>query len=355
MVKKFEDVAISVFVTRDVSADVDFFTEEIGLKLQSLYPAGNPVRAELNGYGLTVRLQAGDPTAGNAHIVIRTEQSARDEMCSPGGISVVWESLQGSVEQRFGEFRLEICSLRNTSPWIVGKAGTHTRELIPSRLGGAVIASHIRIPNGGPVSDKVHYHTTSFQLVFCIQGWITLAYEKQGESITLMPGDCICQPPHIRHKVLETSNGLEVMEISMPADYVTAIDEKMELPDAKVDLQHRFDGQQFCLHRSTDALWQPHRLPGFDSFETGIAKASENIAGVRLLRATHTLLPYAVVHTADVIFSFVLAGSVRIDEHLLVAGDAFTMPPGDSYQISDISTDTRMLELSIPGIFDTHV
>ena len=29
----------------------------------------------------------------------------------------------------------------------------HYRDLIPSRLGGSIIASHIRIPDGGPVPD----------------------------------------------------------------------------------------------------------------------------------------------------------------------------------------------------------
>ena len=33
------------------------------------------------------------------------------------------------------------------------------RDLIPDRLGGsAIVASHIRIPEGGPVGDSVHYH-----------------------------------------------------------------------------------------------------------------------------------------------------------------------------------------------------
>ena len=41
------------------------------------------------------------------------------------------------------------------------------RDLIPSRLDGSIIASHIRIPDGGPVPELVHYHTVGFQLIYC--------------------------------------------------------------------------------------------------------------------------------------------------------------------------------------------
>ena len=37
--------------------------------------------------------------------------------------------------------------------WGVGRAGMRYRDLIPDRLGGAFIASHIRILEGGPVPD----------------------------------------------------------------------------------------------------------------------------------------------------------------------------------------------------------
>ena len=45
-----------------------------------------------------------------------------------------------------------------SSSTIVGRAGMLYRDLIPDRLGGAIVASHIRIPEGGPVGDSVHFH-----------------------------------------------------------------------------------------------------------------------------------------------------------------------------------------------------
>ena len=70
------------------------------------------------------------------------------------------------------------------------------------RLGGSIIASHIRIPDGGPVPDMVHYHTVGFQLIYCYKGWVDVLYEDQGnEMMRLSAGDCVIQPPEIRHRV----------------------------------------------------------------------------------------------------------------------------------------------------------
>ena len=64
----------------------------------------------------------------------------------------------------------------------------HYRDLVPSRLGGAMIASHIRIPDGGPVPDMVHFHKVGFQLIFCVKGWVDVVYEDQGDAIRLIRG-----------------------------------------------------------------------------------------------------------------------------------------------------------------------
>ncbi len=83
-----------------------------------------------------------------------------------------------------------------------GRAGMRYRDLIPSRLGGRFIASHIAIPGGGRVPDYVHFHDIRFQLIFCHAGWVEVVYEDQGDPFVLRPGDCVIQPPEIRHRVL---------------------------------------------------------------------------------------------------------------------------------------------------------
>ena len=146
--------------------------------------------------------------------------------------------------------------LADQAPWIIGRAGMHYRDLIPDRLGGSIIASHIRIPDGGPVPDMVHYHSVGFQLIFCYKGWVDLVYEDQGEPLRLHAGNCVIQPPEIRHQVLYASDNIEVIEIGVPADHITTIDHKMELPNKTVNKNRRFKGQKFVHHKAEEAQWE---------------------------------------------------------------------------------------------------
>ena len=117
-----------------------------------------------------------------------------------------------------------VTHLDSDAPWVVGRAGMRYRDLIPGRLGGRYIASHIEIPDGGEVPDYVHFHDVVFQMIFCAAGWVRLVYEDQGEPFVLHAGDCVLQPPLIRHRVLEASPGLEVVEIGCPAEHLTRRD-----------------------------------------------------------------------------------------------------------------------------------
>src|SRR6185436_13024852 len=110
------------------------------------------------------------------------------------------------------------------APWTRGRAGMRYRDLIPGRQGGRFIASHIAIPEGGPVADYVHHHFVRVQLIYCHRGWVRVVYEDQGAPFMLEAGDCVLQPPGIRHRVLESSVGLEVIEIGSPAVHETFAD-----------------------------------------------------------------------------------------------------------------------------------
>lgn len=353
MVMHSEAQAFCLLPTDDLQSDIHFFTSTVGFKLTALIPASEPEAAELSGFGLLLRLDKDYPGAAPT-LLINTQAGKSSSATSPGGTKIHWVPVRRNVVQKIENHQLEICTLRGT-PWLPGKAGTHRRDLIPSRLTGGMAATHIRIPNGGLVADHVHYHTGSFQLVFCVRGWIKLVFEDQGDPITLYAGDCVTQPPHIRHKVLETSNGLEVIEIAIPAEHVTSVDNDMELPNGRVDSHRLFGGQRFCHHQMVRAKWQPHRLPGFSFCDTGVDSASSGMVSARVLRASSLLPAYTVTHDATVLFSYVLAGSVRIDRQLLVAGDAFTIPPDTDVRIGEISSDAHILEVSAPGSFQTSV
>jgi quercetin dioxygenase-like cupin family protein len=65
-----------------------------------------------------------------------------------------------------------------------------------------------------------HYHKLEFQLVYVLKGWVTFDYEGQG-SFTLKTGDCVLQPPEIRHELTAFSKDMELLEVTSPADFRT--------------------------------------------------------------------------------------------------------------------------------------
>ena len=54
------------------------------------------------------------------------------------------------------------------------------------------------------------------------QIWVIFKYEKEGE-FKLKEGDCVHQIPGIKHEEIEHSVDLEMLEITMPADFETKI------------------------------------------------------------------------------------------------------------------------------------
>ena len=135
--------------------------------------------------------------------------------------------------------------------WITGRAGMEYRDLIPDRIGGKVIASNIRLLEDGPVADYVHYHKIEFQMIYCLKGRIQVVYEDQGPPFWLEPGDCVVQPPEIRHRVLFAEGQAEVLEVTMPAEHETWVEHDMTLPNETVNTARLFHGQPFVITRNS--------------------------------------------------------------------------------------------------------
>ena len=207
-----------------------------------------------------------------------------------------------------------------------GRAGMNYRDLIPSRLGGRFIASHIMIPNGGPVADYVHFHNIRFQMIYCYRGWTKVAYEDQGEVMLLQEGDCFLQPSTIRHRVLEASDRMQVIEIGCPAEHETWGDPATILPTGLTlpDRGYGPDGQRFVFHQAATATWRPSRLAGYECRDTGIGAAMDGVAGVRVARPRGEAAPVTTQHDAEFVFQFVLDGSItlqRADDEPVRLGD----------------------------------
>ena len=352
--------------SRDLHADLAYFRERLGFRLESIFPADDPAQAVLSGHGARVRLERSSAEAPGA-IRLHCEDpdaiaNGARELHAPGGTRIELRELHPRLHRPPTRHALSVQRQgADDGAWGVGRAGMYYRDLIPGRLGGAIIASHIRIPEAGPVPDDVHYHIAAFQLIYCYRGWVDLVYEDQGPPFRLEAGGCLIQPPQIRHRVLESSAGLEVIEIAVPAEHLTVLDHALELPTGRLRPQRDFGGQRFCRHQAGDAVWSPARLPGFFACDTGIADATGGVASAQVARrAGEGGDAGETSHDADILFTFVLEGgmTLRVPEQeswALRAGDAFVLPPGLRSAYERCSSDLALLEVSLPGAFATTV
>ncbi|WP_108816351.1 cupin domain-containing protein [Loktanella sp. Alg231-35] len=346
--------------TVNLRADLGFFGGTLGMRLDMIYPADDPSVAVYSGHGLRVRLDQGVSGAPGILRILTDDPNFADgqtRLTAPGGTAVEVHPLNPPLTLPETDHAFVVRRLADQAPWVIGRAGMQYRDLIPSRLGGSIIASHIRIPDGGPVPDMVHFHKVGFQLIFCYRGWVDVVYEDQGPPIRLTAGDCFIQPPEIRHRVLEASDGIEVIEIGVPAEHVTEIDHKMELPTPHLRPDREWQGQRFVFNEAAKADWHPSRLPGFIMRDTTIAANTKDVAGVQVIRKGEGA-PVWASHDADIHFTFVMEGTMTLegegkDPYALSPGDAFVTPPGMQTRYSDPSDDLELLEVALPGAFVT--
>ena len=350
-----------VLPTKQLRDDIPFFTKTLGMRMDEIFPADDPSVAVFSGYGLRVRVQKDAQTPPGLLRILCDDPmliaGGQTELIAPNGTRIEIAALASPVEMPPVAHEFVMRRMADQAPWVIGRAGMHYRDLIPSRLGGSIIASHIRIPGGGPVPDMVHFHSVGFQLIYCYKGWVDLVYEDQGPPFRLEAGNCVIQPPEIRHRVLFASEDLEVIEIGVPAEHITTIDHEMQLPNGPANPKRRFSGQQFVHHRADAARWMPSRLAGFDSRDTTIAAHTQNVAGVHVLKANGAPCQ-RVSHNADILFSFVMEGAMTLQAEgqqsvQLTPGDAFVIPPGMLSQYLEISEDCELLEVALPGNFTT--
>jgi mannose-6-phosphate isomerase-like protein (cupin superfamily) len=346
-----------VLPCRDLAADLAFFTDRLGFKLNLIFPADAPTTAVLAGHGLMVRLETGAASAAPVTLRLLCDLAALPAgtpsvLATPGGTRI--ELVDAKAPVTVPEGTQEFVLSRMGDEWGVGRAGMQYRDLIPSRLGGRFIASHIRIPVGGPVPDYVHFHRIRFQMIYCKEGWARLVYEDQGEPFLFKAGDCVLQPPEIRHRVLEASNGLEVVEIGCPAVHETIADHVLALPTPRLLPERDFGGQRFVRHIAAEAPWAPWRADGFEARDIGIGAATDGLAGARVVRPrAGSAEAMFRAHGGEFLFLFVLKGEVALDvqrhgAHRLAASDSCVIPTGAGYALR-AEAGSEILEVTLPA------
>lgn len=296
---KEQSVSLQTIAVDDLDAAIERYKEQLGYRLDMVVPADAPREALLSNCAESVRL-------------------------------VLKNQPVGETPPPF---------IRNNGGWVTGRAGMEYRDLIPGRLDGKVIASHIRIPNGGEVPDYVHYHKVAFQMIYCVAGAIRVVYEDQGPAFWLKPGDCVLQPPEIRHRVLEAAANSEVIEIGSPAVHETWADHDLTLPTEEVKPDREFGGQRFLRYIAADSEWKRDECAGFEASDTGMYSASNGFAEVYRLRSLtgNIWSPQGRTQRA-LLFYFVLTGSLnvrseKLSEHELIAGDSLVLPTDIDYEL----------------------
>lgn len=286
-----------------------------GARLDVIWPADAPHSAILTHEGRTIRLTA-----------------APDAPPPSGALPA---------------FRPEFVLTRAGNEAGAGRAGMGYRDLIPGRLGGHTIASHILIPQGGPVADWVHYHHVAFQLIAVRRGWVRVVYQDQGAPFVMQAGDMVLQPPGLRHRVLEASAGLEVVEISCPAVHETFADHALDLPNGAARPNGIYGGQCFLHHVAADALWTAWH--GGEAQATALHEATGGRGEARLLRPGEGEAIAVPPHDGELVFGFVMEGTAQLDfagSHILGPADAFTIPPGEPWHLNAMSGDFRLLHVT---------
>lgn len=207
-------MSVIVVDCTELDREVAFFTGAAGFRVLLVTPADDPRCVVVERDGLEIELRR---SRHDLPIRLRLESDDDHELRSPGGSVVEFGTRSTSVEVPPNAPRLTVVDAGDGS-FGVGRAGMQYRDLLPDRWGGRFIASHIRIEGGGDVADWVHFHRIRFQMIYVAAGWVDLVYEDQGDPFRMVAGDCVLQPPEIRHRVLRSSAGLEVIEIGCPAD-----------------------------------------------------------------------------------------------------------------------------------------
>lgn len=305
------DIAAGIVVPVSTLGPVfDFLTEMVGFRVETIFPADDPVRCTLVGFGCRLHLEPGSPQP----IMLRLETTDpnlldRGHMEGPEGMSV--QFVDAVPPLALPPLKSSFSITHAAGSWHTGRAGMHYRDLVPDRQGGAVIASHIRIPGGGPVPDYVHFHEIAFQLIFCRRGTVSVVYEDQGEPFVLSAGDCVTQPPRIRHRVLESSDDLEVIEIGYPAEHITRADPAVSLPTPTVDRSRTWDGQTFVHHRRAAAT-AAHINDGVTLIDTGVATATKGLADVTQIDIDSAMWECSPSDEREFVLLFALEGTGAI-------------------------------------------
>ena len=121
---------------------------------------------------------------------------------------------------------------KETAPFVPGRREFFKyRDLgVTDATNGAMRAQVMSAVTGMTEPTGWHYHVCDGQFVYALKGWVELEFET-GERLRLAAGESLFIPGGMLHNEISTSDDLEILEVSMPAEMGTvACDRPAGLP-----------------------------------------------------------------------------------------------------------------------------
>lgn len=93
---------------------------------------------------------------------------------------------------------------------------------VAAASGGAFGAHVIRAVPGQHPTAQWHTHDLAFQMVYVLRGWVEFEYADIGR-VRMAAGSSVYQPPGLAHREVAHSDDLEMLELTSPAEFPTAM------------------------------------------------------------------------------------------------------------------------------------
>ncbi len=110
-------------------------------------------------------------------------------------------------------------------------------------------------------------------------------------------------------------------------------------------------------HVAEGASYEPWRISGWEYRDSGIAAATDGLAGVRVARPSGAIGNDWIAHDTEFAQLVVLSGETTFESdggeiERLAHGDSVAIPGGLKYRLSDPNIDCELLDVTMPAAFE---
>lgn len=121
--------AETLLPSKGIAEDVAFWTsEELGFRMDQIYPADNPQVVALSGHGMRMRLDASAATSPGVIRLLCNEPGkafgGKTEFMSPSGTRVEIADADLRWPQPPTQHAFMTRRLKDNTPWVIGRAGS---------------------------------------------------------------------------------------------------------------------------------------------------------------------------------------------------------------------------------------